>query len=183
MSSSDRIQVLLQPVGMVPADVLKLLEKMLSNQFSNSRFIIAPSIDLPSHAFDARRNQYVSPIILGWIQNKRKDATYNKVLGICNIDAYSGNLNFVFGEAQVGGRIASIYLPRLKQEFYGLDPDESLFLQRVVKEAIHELGHAFGLSHCKTPTCVMYFSNSLADTDNKSKEFCDRCKLDFVRSI
>jgi archaemetzincin len=42
--------------------------------------------------------------------------------------------------------VAAIYLPRLRQGFYGLKKNEKLFLQRVVKEAVHEIGHAFGLA-------------------------------------
>ena len=80
-------------------------------------------------------------------------------------DVYSDKLNFVFGEAYLDGRICAIYLPRLRQEFYGLKSDKSLFYQRLVKEAVHELGHAFGLSHCENIKCVMHFSNSLSDTD------------------
>lgn len=104
-------------------------------------------------------------------------SSYDKVLGICNLDAYSENFNFIFGEAQYQGRISAIYLPRLGQEFYGLSPNDPLFFQRAAKEAVHELGHSFGLAHCTLPSCVMYFSNSLSDTDEKGKEFCGRCKL------
>src|ERR687888_389671 len=93
-----------------------------------------------------------------------------------DFDAYSGRLNFVFGQAYADGRISAIYLPRLRQEFYGLKPDESLFYQRIVKEAVHELGHAFGLNHCKNIRCVMHFSNSLSDTDIKTSHFCNVCK-------
>jgi len=57
-----------------------------------------------------------------------------------------------------------------------LKSDESLFHQRIVKEAVHELGHAFGLNHCNNPICVMYFSNSLPDTDIKQYSFCDVCR-------
>jgi archaemetzincin len=39
--------------------------------------------------------------------------------------------------------------------------DTSHFGQRLVKEAVHELGHAFGLNHCENIECVMHFSNSL----------------------
>lgn len=178
MSSTKTIQILLQPVGKVPSEVLKFLEKMLLDRFSNSGFVTAPAIELPAHAFYLDRNQYISPVILDWIQ-KTCDRHYHKILAICDIDAYSGNLNFVFGEAQLNGRIASIYLARLKQEFYGLKADRALFLDRTLKEATHELGHAFGLPHCTNRICVMYFSNSLTDTDNKSSEFCPRCKLRF----
>jgi archaemetzincin len=48
--------------------------------------------------------------------------------------------------AHTKDKVAAIYLPRLRQEFYGLKKNEKLFLQRVVKEAVHEIGHAFGLA-------------------------------------
>jgi len=98
------------------------------------------------------------------------------MLAICDLDAYSDQLNFVFGQAHLDGSISAIYLSRLRQEFYGLNSDESLFCQRIVKEAVHELGHVFGLNHCRNTKCVMYFSNSLADTDVKTSQFCNICK-------
>ncbi|TLX91314.1 MAG: hypothetical protein E6K97_02920 [Thaumarchaeota archaeon] len=39
----------------------------------------------------------------------------------------------------------------------------------MVKECVHELGHIFGFVHCPNIECVMYFSNSLSDTDIKGK--------------
>jgi archaemetzincin len=44
-----------------------------------------------------------------------------------------------------------------------------------VKEAVHELGHTLGMEHCPDRSCVMYFSNSLADTDRKGEAYCSRC--------
>jgi archaemetzincin len=168
-------RILLQPIGKVPSDALDLLHHELSDQFRDSSFITAPSIDLPVPAFDRTRDQYLSPLILSFIHEKCTDRSFDKVLGICDVDAYSNGLNFVFGEAAINGRIAVVYLARLRQEFYGLKSDNSLFLERIVKEAAHELGHAFGLGHCPRQKCVMFFSNSLADTDRKCKRFCNEC--------
>lgn len=110
-----------------------------------------------------------------WL-NKNKPDRDNKILAICDFDAYSTGLNFVFGQAQIDGRVSAIYLPRLRQEFYGLKPNKSLFYQGIVKEAVHELGHAFGLNHCNNPICVMHFSNSIHDTDIKGKSLCNICR-------
>ena len=51
-----------------------------------------------------------------------------------------------------------------------------MFNDRIAKETIHELGHYFGLFHCNNKRCVMYFSNSLYDTDFKNRTFCKKCK-------
>ena len=59
-----------------------------------------------------------------WILEKLKPSKEIKILVVCDIDAYSGDLNFVFGEAYNGGRVAVIYLPRLRQEFYGLESNK-----------------------------------------------------------
>jgi archaemetzincin len=76
----------------------------------------------------------------------------------------------------LGGRVAAIYLPRLRQDFYVKKSDTNkLFEQRVIKEAVHELGHAFGLTHCENNKCVMHFSNSLQDTDFKDHKLRERC--------
>lgn len=102
------------------------------------------------------------------LANQKGDNNNNnniKLLALCNFDAYSNGLNFVFDQAHRTGKVAAVYLPRLRQEFYRLEKNENLFLQRVLKEAVHEIGHAFGLGHCPISRCVMHFSNSISDTD------------------
>jgi archaemetzincin len=91
-------------------------------------------------------------------------------------DCYTPGLNFVFGQASRPGREALIALGRLREEFYDQPPNSRLFTERVVKEAVHELGHTYGLGHCPARSCVMHFSNRLADTDHKSDRFCRRCR-------
>jgi archaemetzincin len=110
-----------------------------------------------------------------YIHSKERRTT-TKILAICDFDAYSDKLNFVYGQAHLDGSISAIYLPRLRQEFYGLKPHESLLYQRLVKEAVHELGHSFGLNHCENIKCVMHFSNSLSDTDIKTNHLCNLCR-------
>jgi archaemetzincin len=133
----------------------------------------------PTHLFDMNRKQWISDILLDWLLESNEPDITTKVLAICDFDAYSDELNFVFGEAHLGGRVAAIYLPRLRDQFYVRKSDKNnnnnLFEQRVIKEAVHELGHTFGLRHCQVSTCVMHFSNSLQDTDIKDDKFCGRC--------
>jgi archaemetzincin len=141
-----------------------------------------PQLNSSRALFNEQRKQFNSDELLRWLEttrmNKTKSYDLSKtiILGICNFDAYSSGLNFVFGQASVTGGVAVIYLPRLRQEFYGLGADTSIFIERVLKEATHEVGHAFGLDHCPKRSCVMHFSNSLADTDRKAKDFCNICR-------
>ncbi len=130
-----------------------------------------------SYLFNNSRNQWISERILEWILGKSNPTSHTKILAICDFDAYSNGLNFLFGQAHKGGRVATVYLPRLRQEFYGLASNIDLFQQRLTTETVHELGHMFGLSHCETRSCVMHFSNSLRDTDFKDSTFCNKCKV------
>ena len=171
------MQIILQPVLFQPdKDIISTLENTLSEEFNASIVTASPIKEISNRLFDKQRKQWKSNHILQWLLYMYKPSKSRKILAICDFDAYSGHLNFVFGEAYVEGSISAIYLPRLRQEFYGLKPDESLFYQRIVKEAVHELGHGFGLNHCKNIKCVMHFSNSLSDTDIKSNHFCIVCK-------
>jgi len=113
-------------------------------------------------------------MILKTLMDEKEYTTFEKILGIVDHDLYVPELNFVFGEASP--RVADISLTRLRQDFYNLSQDQSLFYKRALTEAVHELGHTYGLGHCEDPRCVMFFSNSLIDTDRKGSEFCPKCK-------
>ena len=98
-------------------------------------FVIAPPIkEIPEQLllFDNQRNQWKSNDILQWLSDKynkpSSKSRTTKILALCDFDAYSGTLNFVFGQTHLDGSISVIYLARLRQEFYGLKPDESVCL-------------------------------------------------------
>ncbi len=127
----------------------------------------------PAQAYDPVRKQYNSSMLLASLGKAKRE---ERVVAIADVDLYVPRLNFVFGEAGIGSGTAIVSLYRLRQEHYGLDPDEALFLERATKEIVHELGHTFGLGHCPNDNCVMHFSNSLADTDVKQAHFCCECR-------
>ncbi len=133
---------------------------------------VGEALPTPASTFNSRRAQYSAEAIL----QQLRPGEAERILGVVDIDLYVPELNFVFGLADQAGRRAVIALPRLRERFYSGRDDEALFLARVEKEAIHELGHTYGLGHCSNRRCVMTFSNSLADTDYKEQEFCPRCR-------
>ena len=126
-------------------------------------------------AYHPQRKQYYSSAILDRLK-AMKNKECERLLAIVSVDLYVPELNFVFGEADFQKKVAVISTIRLSQEFYGLPENKEIFLERVTKEAVHELGHTYGLPHCPDPKCVMHFSNSLWDTDCKSYSFCLNCK-------
>jgi len=85
-------------------------------------------------------------------------------------------LTFVFGEAQLDGNCATVSFARLREEAYGLPAHEDVLRERLLKEAIHELGHTFGLRHCADWRCVMTSSHAVERLDVKSAEFCGECR-------
>ncbi len=169
----------LVPVGEVDEDILASLCEELQKQFGTP-CEIAPTLPHPSYAFNERRRQYLSRSILHQIGGLALPRAH-RLLGVVDLDLYVPELNFVFGQASLRGKEAVIALPRLRQSFYGLPDDLGLFQQRVVKEAVHELGHTYGFGHCPDRLCVMHFSNSLHDTDIKGRSFCPNCQANLGR--
>ena len=127
----------------------------------------------PEDAFDARRGQHSSSRVLAWLRERHEGA--HRVLGLTDADLFIPILTFVFGEAQLGGRAAVVSTARLGDT--PLVPGEAARIAlRLQKEAVHELGHTFGLLHCRAAHCAMARSPSLRHVDAKSPALCRACR-------
>ena len=162
-------KIALKPIGDIAPGILEELKGNLKETFGQAVEIKMPLKGL-DHAYNPRQDQYHSTAFLDAMSNEEE-----RTLGVCDVDLYVPGLNFVFGQASPRRKVAVISLFRLRPERYGLPRDERLFAERAVKEAIHELGHTYGLGHCDDERCVMHFSNSLSETDRKSTLFCKDC--------
>jgi archaemetzincin len=163
----------LLPVGRIAHSLLEPIAEGLTQRLRVTCSIQPGSIEA-EFAYNPLRRQYHSSEILKKILQLPPSAGW-KVLGVTEMDLYIPVLTFVFGEAQLADGGAVISAHRLRQEFYGLPTDNDLLHERLLKEALHELGHTCGLRHCQDYTCVMSSSNGVERVDLKRANFCSAC--------
>lgn len=151
-----------------PKAIYYLLSR-LSLRFRD--IVIEMPVEMPREAYSSLKGQWNGELLLDHLKRLKEKKGMLWVLGITSSDLYAPGLNFIFGIASLGGTEALISTYRLKE-----GAGEKEYLSRILKEALHELGHNMGLGHCENPSCVMHFSNTLADTDRKRDEYCYKCR-------
>jgi archaemetzincin len=140
---------------------------------------VRPGLLDSGFALEPGRGQYHSTAILQRLE--RMGDPDARVLGVTALDLYVPVLTFVFGEAQLEGNTAVVSTARLRDEFYGLPRRDDLLQERLLKEAVHELGHTFGLRHCPDWRCVMASSHAVERLDIKTADFCHGCRREVER--
>jgi archaemetzincin len=165
--------ITLLPIGNLPQEHLSSLGRKVQEVFRTTVALHPLHFD-PARAFDAYRNQYNSTVLLSLLLNTTNEQE-GRILGVTACDLFVPVLTFVFGEAQLSGRVAVVSSFRLRPEYYGLPKNEELLIARLTKEAVHELGHTFGLIHCRDDRCVMHSSTYAEDIDLKSDSPCSTC--------
>jgi len=164
----------LLPIGKLEAGLLMDLAPALANTFGMPCEILSSPLD-PEFAYHGERQQYHSSEMLARMQKLVTPDTW-RLLAVSAVDLYIPILTFVFGEAQMGGPCAVVSLHRLRQEFYGLPGDRILLRERLLKEAVHEVGHTVNLTHCEDYRCAMAPSHAVEWIDLKESWLCSACQ-------
>jgi len=164
----------LLPVGTVDSGLLESLQAEIPRRLQVRCEISEAPLD-PIVAYHPERQQYHSSEILERVTALTRLQDW-RILAVTAVDLYIPILKYVFGEAQLQGRCALISYHRLRQEFYGLDQDDSLLRQRLLKESVHELGHTLGLAHCQDYRCAMASAHAVEWIDLREDAMCEACR-------
>lgn len=171
--------LILAPLTPLPCDPY-VFSAPLSLVFHRRVTVQAVEVDL-EQAYDLDRDQYHSTDLLGQLADHApQDA--DCVAALADIDLYVPVLTYVFGEAQLGGRLAIVSTFRLREPWRERGASEGLVQRRIMKTLMHELGHTVGLRHCRKPSCVMTFATNLEMLDEKGDGFCLDCRAEITRA-
>jgi archaemetzincin len=172
--SVEDIHLDLFPMGSMDMTAVSIIAANLQTILGlNTR--ILPVQPEPEYAFLARREQYDAGKILHALTTVSDSSPFR--LAVVSVDIFTPILTFVFGESQLGGKAAVISLFRAKSK------NREKSYNRAAKIAIHEVGHLLGLVHCRTPDCLMGFSNNLEKLDSQPMRFCQACEFEAGRRL
>ena len=168
------IPIRIVPLEPVSVELISAIIHPLRSVFRTEVFVEQPVSDVVDTVYDESRAQYNSTGIITELLS-RYSAAQSKILGITSVDLFVPILTYVFGEAQLDGPVCVVSTYRLDDTVYGLPPDSALFFERSLKEAVHELGHTYGLYHCSRFECAMHTSTTAEDIDLKGAVLCAEC--------
>ena len=173
-------RIALLPVGDFDRRLAQRLCAPLAAAFVAECRVLPQALD-PQSAFHPEREQYHSTELLAAMHPLLASDGW-RLLGLASVDLYIPVLTFVFGEAEMHGPCAVVGTHRLRQECYGLPPAPELLYERTLKEAIHELGHTVGLTHCDDYQCAMAASHAAEWIDLKSASLCEHCRAEVAQN-
>lgn len=141
-----------------------------------------PAMAIPEEAFQRQRGQYDAGLVLKYLA-RFSFPQHSRLLAITDVDLCTPIHTFVFGEAELGLRLAIVSDFRLKHMKDGLMASEGTYYERLAKVALHEIAHTFSLYHCETPKCLMRYSYGLSHLDALDIFFCERCSFMLRQSM
>ncbi len=184
-SSSDMtvLKVVLISHVPIPDDIVEYIEDVLNRIVPTEvdAVVMPELLEIAEDFLDTSRGQVNAEKLLDYLRDLSGPLEFfEKHVYIIDADAYVPRLNFIFGIAEMCGNIAIVFTKRLRPEFWsGIIPLPSnpdfLFVERLEKEILHELGHTLCLEHCPNKRCVMSFSNTIFDVDAKEADYCKYC--------
>jgi archaemetzincin len=171
--------ITLIPIAPINLDVVQSIVRPVTEAFNVPVKIHVEATFKADCAYNISRGQYNSSELIGELLTRFPNHE-GKIIGITSVDLFIPILTFVFGEAQLNGTAAVMSTSRLEESFYGMTENRELYIERTIKETVHELGHTFGLLHCKNQECAMHSSTSVEEIDLKGTHLCEQCYSEII---
>lgn len=181
--SKEKLTIGIQPYDFFEKSMIDTITQTLHETY-NARIIVLPKNDLPKSAFiDIKSPRYRADSILIDLKENKPDSV-DFVIGLTKKDISTSKRDKngkikkpeskysdwgVFGLGYKPGPSCVVSSFRLN--------DNKLFISRLKKVCIHELGHNFGLNHCQTDKCVMKdAAETIKTIDSVNFNLCDKCR-------
>jgi archaemetzincin len=168
-------------MGRVPHTALRVVAANLQTVLGTPVDMLA-AMEIPEEAFQPHRGQYDAGLVLKYLA-RLSFPHHSRILAVTDVDLCTPILTFVFGEAELGRKLAIVSDFRLKHMEDGIMAPEGTYYERLAKVALHEIAHTFSLYHCETPKCLMRFSYGLSHLDELDIFFCERCSFMLRQSL
>ena len=167
--------VAIQPMGGVESTLVAAVAQHIEQTFAVD-LILLPAKPLPEAALYRPRMRFRGERVIGWL-DAEKPAHVTAILGLMSSD-----LSVTKGEIYDWG-VMGVASPALAagvvstHRLGGRRVAAGLATQRACQVAVHEMGHSFGLDHCRSPRCIMNDARgSIGPVDRSSGKFCEPCR-------
>ena len=137
---------------------------------------VLPLHPLPETAFMSARRQYDAVKIINHLAAV-PSIRAPICLGLTSSDMGTPILTYVYGESQLGGRVAVVSFYRLTTA------GREMTLARLSKLSLHEVGHVLGLGHCWEHSCLMRSIRNIEQLDMLDLAFCEGCSYELSRRV
>jgi archaemetzincin len=165
-----------QPLDSVPEATVNVVKRGIETMFGVKVHVLPRLTGIVDTAPGFGSRGYAVEKFLPWM-DARTPATYHKIVAVTKralIATTERDLRkSIAGYGLIGQRPCVLTTTKLLKP----GTTAALFQKRTVKVANHELGHTFGLDHCRYENCLMAdMKRTLKTLDRRGGEFCSTCR-------
>jgi archaemetzincin len=179
------IIVALQPFDGFDPDLSDSIAHALEHTYLISVHVL-PNENLPASAFiNVKSPRYRADSLIRYLRRIRPD-TADYIMGLTHADISVTkrdkhgmvlNPSSRYADWGVLGLGFRPGVSCVVSTFRMKHSSNSIFISRLRKVFIHELGHNFGLAHCESTQCVMRDAvEKIKTVDDSGEELCDACR-------